>query len=614
MSNKFSKEQSSLPIFDYINEGIFVLKKNYTVRFWNQCLENWTGIKKESIIGSNIFEIFPHLNNGVYKSRIDQVFQSGPPVVFSSQLHAHIIPCPLPNGPLRTLQTVVTSFSWEGECEDEALFTIQDVTDHSFRIKQYHNLNKKLLVLKEESERANDAKSIFLANMSHEIRTPLNAILGYSQILLNKKNLNPDQRQAIQTIDSSGKNLLELINEVLDISKIEAGKMELYPITFDLKDIIVAASTMFELRCKQKRLKWKVGEFIKSCIVFGDQVKLRSILINLIGNAVKFTKSGEVEFKVSILNNHRFLFEVIDTGIGIASQEQQHILEPFHQEKSGSKMGGTGLGLAISSKQLELMGSKLLFDSTLGKGSRFYFTLSLPKGTGEVEKRSERFNNILYLAEGYNVKALVVDDIKENRDVLTAFLTSLKVDVKQAVDGRDCLEVVREYLPDIIFMDMRMPVMNGEQAIKEIRNEFGDHRFKIVIVTASAFNQNRDRYNQLGVQEFITKPFRVEQISSCLHKLLDIEFEYDKEESPEQKSLNICNPDLSKILLSEQLFTELKDAAEMHSITKLERAINKLHCEDEEYNQLEAMLIDLLNKLDIDGLLDIIGKLNHEEK
>jgi PAS domain S-box-containing protein len=614
MTDKFSKEQSSLPIFDYINEGIFVLKKNYMVRFWNQCLENWTGIKKESIIGSNIFEVFPHLNNGVYKSRIDQVFKSGPPVVFSSQLHAHIFPCPLPNGSLKTLQTVVTSFSWEGECESEALFTIQDVTDHSFRINQYHNLNKKLVILKEESERANNAKSIFLANMSHEIRTPMNAILGYSQILLNQKNLNPDQRQAIETIDSSGKSLLELINEVLDISKIEAGKMELYPVDFDLKDIIGAVSIMFELRCKQKRLKWKVGDFNKSCIVFGDQVKLRSILINLIGNAVKFTNSGEVEFKVSTLNNQQFLFEIIDTGIGIASKEQQYILEPFHQEESGSKMGGTGLGLAISSKQLELMGAKLLFDSMLGKGSRFYFTLSLPKGTGEVEKRSERFKNILYLAEGYHVNALVVDDIKENRDVLTTFLRSLKVDVKQAVDGRDCLEKVREHLPDIIFMDMRMPVMNGEQAIKELRKEFGDHRFKIVIVTASAFDQNRERYIQLGAQELITKPFRVEQISNCLHKLLDIKFEYETEESPEQKPLNIYNLDLSKISLSEQLYSELKDAAEMYSITKLERAINKLHCENEEQNQLAAMMIDLLNKLDMDEILDIIGKLNHEEK
>jgi CheY-like chemotaxis protein len=450
--------------------------------------------------------------------------------------------------------------------------------------------------------------------MSHEIRTPMNAILGYSQILLNQKSLSPDQRQAIQTIDSSGKNLLDLINEVLDISKIEAGKMELYPTNFNLKDIIVAVSTMFELRCKQKQLKWKVGEFNKSYIVLGDQVKLRSILINLIGNAVKFTHSGEVEFKVTTLEDHQFLFEVIDTGIGISSKEQQHILEPFHQEESGSNMGGTGLGLAISSKQLELMGSKLLFDSTLGKGSRFYFILSLPKGTGEVEKRSERFNNIRHLAEGFHVNALVVDDIKENRDVLTAFLKSLKIDVKEAVDGKDCLEKVKEYLPDIIFMDMRMPVMSGEQAIKEIRKEYGNHQCKIVIVTASAFDQIKDQYIQLGVQEFIAKPFRIEQISSCLHKLLDIEFEYDKEESHEQESFNVSDSDLSNISVSIQLHTELKEAAEMYSITKLEIAINKLRCDKGEYNKLASILMDLLNKFDMDGILDIIGKLNHAEK
>ena len=463
---------------------------------------------------------------------------------------------------------------------------------------------------KEEAEQANSAKSTFLANMSHEIRTPLNAILGFSQILLRRRDLDSDQRQAIQTIDSSGKNLLEMINEILDIAKIEAGKMEVQKINFDLHELTAGVSTMFELRCRQKQLKWTVEGVKDSCIVSGDELKLRAILINLIGNAVKFTNAGEVIFKTSSIENDRFMFEIIDTGRGIATEDQQHIMEPFYQEESGAKLGGTGLGLAISSQQLKLMGTELQLESELDKGSRFYFTLFLPQATGDIPRRSERIHNILHLAEGHRVKALVVDDIENNRDVLAQLLSKLKVDVIQAVDGRDCLEKVRAHLPDIIFMDIRTPVMDGKEAIKEIRKEFGNARFKIVVITASAFDQDRERFTRIGAHEFITKPFRAEQIVSCLDELLDVDFEYEREESTKQGSSSTVELDYSKISLPEDLILQIKKAADLYHISEMEKALNTLQSMDGSYDQLAVQIEELLNRYDMEGIGKIIAKLN----
>ncbi len=468
---------------------------------------------------------------------------------------------------------------------------------------------EKLKLAKEAAEKANQAKSLFLANMSHEIRTPLNAILGYSQILMRKRELDKETKSNLRTIDSSGKNLLIMINEILDLSKIESGKMELQPVVFKLNELIHDLEKLFDLRCRQKKLNWVSSKLSEQIVVYGDQVKLRQVLINLLGNAVKFTDSGQVSLNIKALKEDRYLFEVIDTGPGIPLESQQRIFSPFEQVETEFKKGGTGLGLAISKKQLELMGAELLLKSNFGEGANFYFTVHLPPGNKELitENLSKK---VLHLSPGYQVKALVVDDVKENQEVLLKLLLDIGVEVIEAKDGKEGIEKVRKYLPDIIFMDMRMPVMSGEESIKAIQDEFGNDRFKFVAITASAFGRPRQYYFARGFHEFISKPFRDIEIFHCLSELLEVEFIYGEDEADEGETLELDKIDLSQITLPNALYLELKSSVDLGNITGIERLINELRLMGGDFNILAELFEQLLQKYDLEGLYNLLERIN----
>jgi len=470
---------------------------------------------------------------------------------------------------------------------------------------------EKLKLAKEAAENANHAKSLFLANMSHEIRTPLNAILGYSQILMRKKELDDGTKANIKTIDSSGKNLLTMINEILDLSKIESGKMELQPVNFKLNDLVQDVESLFDLRCKQKKLRWISSKISDQIIVHGDQTKLRQVLINLLGNAVKFTDSGEVSLSIKVLGEDQYLFEVIDTGPGIAVENQEKIFFPFEQAESEFQKGGTGLGLAISKKQLELMGSKLLLKSNVGEGSNFYFTMHLPSAKEELIVATP-FKNVLHLAPDHQIRALVVDDVKENREVLSRVLLDIGVDVIVAENGKEGVEKVREHQPDIIFMDMRMPVMNGEEALKVIQNKYGADQFKIVAITASAFGRPCQYYLDRGFHEFIAKPFQVGEIFNCLSKLLEVEFIYDAIETVDEKLIEFSEINWNLITLPEDLYNRLKYSTDICSITEIERLLNELKSMDGDYNTLVESCERLLKDYDLAEIMKILNQVSHE--
>ena len=478
---------------------------------------------------------------------------------------------------------------------------VQDTTERK-------KIEKNLMSAKVEAEEANQAKSVFLSNMSHEIRTPLNAINGYSQILLRNDTLDEDTREAIKTMDRSGKNLLMLINDILDLSKIEAGKSELHCTNFNLSDLTTNLKNMFELRCDQKKLDWDVKELSSPTWVYGDDVKLQQILTNLIGNATKFTKSGKVSFTVRSLDKNQFRFSILDTGPGIERDQHGKIFEAFGQEKLSSKKGGTGLGLSISKRMVELMGSELILESEPGKGSHFYFTLVLPRGERLEAPTSFSNSKILFLAPGQEVRALIVDDVKENRDVVSGLLRDIGVTVFEAENGKEGVEAARKLLPDIIFMDMRMPLMNGEQATKLIQDELGRDKSKIVAITASALDHKREYYLSLGFDDYMSKPFREENLFQCLGTLLDVKFIFDEEEKSPVTLQQISNSDFSQFSILERLHDKMSQAANNYNITNLEDHLKELNPMDENSLKLAEYLKQMLKNYDMEGISRALEK------
>lgn len=484
---------------------------------------------------------------------------------------------------------------------------------------------------KEEAEVANKAKSEFLANMSHELRTPLNAILGFSQLMNRSGSLNPEQQENLSIITRSGEHLLTLINQVLDLSKIEAGHITLNEQNFDFYRLLDDLEDMFCLRAADKHLQLlferspDVPQYVKS-----DEIKLRQILINLLNNAIKFTQEGGVTLRVAVgkepIDKNRqdacstynkqdafftqqitIIFEVEDTGVGISPEELDNLFEAFFQSKSGkASQEGTGLGLAIARQFVKLMGGEITVNSQVGHGSIFKFNIQVSiVDTADIQIKPQTRRVIALEPNQPYYRILIVDDRWENRHLLLKLLHSFGFELKEASNGVEAIEVWENWHPHLIWMDMRMPVMNGYEATQQIKATTKGQATAIIALTASSLEEERAVILSSGCDDFVRKPFREADIFETISKHLGVRYIYDEPTELLSKKAGKQNALTTSALtiLPTKLLDNLKEAATCLDMDKIEMIIEEIRTHN---STIADGLATLSSEFKYDEILNLI--------
>ena len=401
---------------------------------------------------------------------------------------------------------------------------------------------------RELADKANHAKSAFLANMSHELRTPLNAILGFAQVLEREAALTNPQRQKLNIINRSGEHLLSLINDVLDMSKVESGRTELDLSSFDFYDLLDMLENMLRPKAQSKGLELifeRSGQLPR--YLYSDERKLRQVLLNLLSNAIKFTSVGSVTLSAVLAESNpisgaiapfknasqalqaRIAFAITDTGVGLQQDELDRVFQPFVQTESGRKsQEGTGLGLSISQKFVELMGGKLSVTSKADKGSTFCFDLIAEVTDGVNSTERSHTQKVVGLAPGQpTYRILIVDDHRLNRLLLRELLVPVGFEVKEAKNGEEAIALWQSWQPDLIWMDMHMPILDGYGATRKIKAQLGEKTTPIIALTASTLKDEQASIRAAGCDDFMRKPFEVAQIFIKMKAFLEIDYLYE---------------------------------------------------------------------------------------
>jgi len=589
-------------ITDSAHDAIIMIDPEGLISYWNPAAERIMGYTKSEAMGLDFHHlVVPSRYLQAHRAAFPVFQQTGQGEAMGKTLDLEAI---RKDGVEISVQLSLSAINLNNHWH--AVGVLRDVTEQK-------KIELALVKAKQEAEMANKFKSIFLANMSHEIRTPLNAIIGFSQLMNRDKTLSNKQKEYSASIIHAGEHLLSLINDILELSKIEAGRVVLNPVNIDLYSLLDDIQMIFSERTHSKNLQFlcEKEEGLPQ-FIYADESKLRQIFVNLIGNALKFTEEGGIAIRVRVdtlgVTKKMLVVEVQDSGPGIAQEEMEKLFRHFEQTSSGINKGsGTGLGLALSRELALLMGGDITVTSEVGIGSIFTFQVEIKDGAVDTTERIAHKGVIGIENKETTYRILVVDDKSDNLEVACTLLNLVGFETMEATNGIEAIELFESWSPHLILMDMRMPILDGYEATRRIKSTEKGIKTPIIALTASTFEDELKKIDALGMQGYIRKPFREADLFNTIGRILRINYIYetapDAGQTDNKPELEAIAAEVQK--LPESLLFKLRNAladADMDLLIDLIVGIKS------ENSNLSGSMLSLAEKYEYDQLAQILNK------